>query len=742
MVKKAVAESTGKKFGTFAGVFTPSILTIFGVIMFLRAGYVIGQAGVQNTILILLGAEAICLLTAFSMGAIATNTPVKGGGAYFLISRALGPQYGGAIGMALFFAQSLSVPFYILGFTNSLVQSFPAFTPYFQWIAIGTAVTLFVVNYISTSLTIKSQYIVMAILALAITSFIGGSAVKFDPEILRENMSAHYGEGINFWTIFAIYFPAVTGILAGVNMSGDLKNPSKSLVNGTLAAITVGMIVYFAEIVLCGGSQGRADLINRPYETLVQNALGNTGFLIMGGVFAATISSAIGSFLGAPRVLQAVARDKIFKSLSPFAKGTKNGDEPRLALWLTLIVTVAVIVLTGGGDSMAAFDMIASIVTMFFLCTYGMINLAAFVESFGHNPSFRPKFKFYHWTTSLLGCVSSFAVMFLVDAIAAIIAVVILSGLYLIINRRLMKASFGDARRGFIFSIVIRNLQKLRGMQPHPKNWRPIILALTRNSPNHYPLVQYADWLQGGCGLVTAAQVVEGDLTDFVSRHNGAQNTLQKFLDENDINVFSEVVFSNNIDEGIRSLVQSHSIGPLKPNTVVMGWPQNIERAEMAMNHISNITKLGKSIVSVVNHGVPIRGNHPKRIDIWWRGQKNGSLMMILSHLLCQNWEWRNTQIRILRKIDEEAGREPATVALAELIDAARIKAKPKVVASKDSFEKVLHENSSDADVIFMGFEVPCPENAVEIYTHFDELLKNLPTTLLVHSSGEADLFE
>ncbi|MHC4204487.1 MAG: hypothetical protein ACYSTT_07530, partial [Planctomycetota bacterium] len=213
-------DQKGNQFSTFAGVFTPSILTILGVIMFLRAGYVVGEAGILNTITILCVAELISLVTAISMSAIATNTPVAGGGAYFLISRALGPQFGGAIGLALFLAQALSVPFYILGFTNSLVASFPVLSKWFVPIALVTAAILFSVNLISSGLAIRAQYIVMTMLALAIVSFLGGSLLLFDPEVFQANLSSSYSSNeINFWAVFAIYFPAVTGILAGVNMS-------------------------------------------------------------------------------------------------------------------------------------------------------------------------------------------------------------------------------------------------------------------------------------------------------------------------------------------------------------------------------------------------------------------------------------------------------------------------------------------------------------------------------------------
>jgi amino acid transporter len=732
----------GNQFSTFAGVFTPSILTILGVIMFLRAGYVVGEAGIRNTLLILLGAEAICLLTAISMSAIATNTPVSGGGAYFLISRALGPQFGGAIGLTLFFAQALSVPFYILGFTNSLVSSFPALSGWFVPIALLTAVALFFINLVSSGAAIRFQYVVMAILGLAIAAFLGGALVRFDPSLFKSNLAAAYTKpSINFWTVFAIYFPAVTGILAGVNMSGDLKDPAKSLVRGTLAAIAVGFVVYLLEIVLCGGSQQRGDLLERPYEMLVHNALLGTGFLVIGGVFAATISSAVGSFLGAPRVLQALARDRIFLLLGPFARGSKGKDEPRLGLTLTLGLTIGVIVLASGRESMTAFDTIASVVTMFFLCTYGMINLAAFVESFGGNPSFRPRFRFFHWTTSLVGFVACLAAMALIDPPAAGAAILVIGTIYAILSRRVFSTAFGDARRGFQYALAVRTLQRLRSMAPHPKNWRPTFLVMAGNTQTHMTLIKYATWMEGGRGLVTAAQVLSGDFETFAGRVESLRSTMDTFLRNNALAVFPEVVFAENVDEGIRTLAQAHSIGPLKPNTVLFGWPRSEERADAMFRHVWSIAALGKSVVIVVDKGLPSQYRTRRRIDLWWRGQKNGSLMATLAHLLVQDWEWRNSLIRVLRVVRDDAGRESSLQAIQSLIEASRIRAEPHVIVSAEPFADVFREHSNQADVVFLGMQPSDEEPHTALYRRLDDLLAPMPTTILIHSSGEADVF-
>jgi amino acid transporter len=735
-------DQKGHQFSTFAGVFTPSILTILGAIMFLRAGYVVGEAGILNAILILCAAEVISLLTAISMSAVATNTPVAGGGAYFLISRALGPQFGGAIGLALFLAQALSVPFYTLAFTNSLILRFSSLASWFLPIALGTATLLFVVNLISSGAAIRIQYIVMTMLALAIASFLGGAMARFDPALFQANFGPAYTRPeVGFWFVFAIYFPAVTGILAGVNMSGDLKDPARSLVRGTMLAIAVGFLVYLLQMILCGGSQQRADLLERPFETLADHALWGTWYLVVVGVFAATISSAVGSYLGAPRVLQALARDRIFPILGVFGRGSKGKDEPRLGLALTLILTFGTILLASGSESMAAFDVIAAIVAMFFLATYGMINLAAFVESFGANPSFRPRFKFYHWTTSLVGFVGCLVVMILIDTLAALVAILVVAGIYVFLSRREFRSAFGDARRGFQYSLAVRALQKLRWMTPHAKNWRPTFLVLAGSTQRHMTLIQYAVWMEGGRGLVTAAQVISGDLEAFAARVESLRSAMETYFQNNALAVFPEVVFAENVDEGIRTLAQSHSIGPLKPNTVLFGWPRSAERADVIFRHVWSIAALGKSVVIVVDKGLPPEQQRQRRIDIWWRGQKNGSLMATLAHLLAQNWQWRDSRIRILRVIGDEAGRQSSRQAIRELVEATRIRAEPRVIVSTDSFSNVFRSHSTKADVIFLGLQPPGDESAEHVYQRLTALLSDMPTTILVHSSGEADVF-
>ena len=728
--------------GAFGGVFTPSILTILGVIMFLRVGFVVGHAGIFHMLLILLLAKSITGLTSLSISAISTNTPVAGGGAYFLISRALGLECGGAIGLALFLAQAISVPFYIIGFTEALVRTFPEIQPHFLTIALLANACLFIVSYVGARWATKAQYVIMTVLALSIVGFLGGAISHFQKEIFVENWSFDPSAGslLPFWGVFAIYFPAVTGIMAGVNMSGDLKNPGRAIPLGTLTAVAIGLIIYAAQILLCGGSQTRSQLLDASFETLCRQALFGAGFLVAAGVFAATLSSALGSFLGAPRVLQAVARDKIVPRLGFFARGSVGGDEPRRALWLTLAISSAAIYWAGTDAQGQAFDTLAAVVTMFFLYTYGMINVSAFVESFAGNPSFRPRFKYYHWLAALIGAVACVGVALLIDYRAALLAVIILAALYFALRRKVLQTRFGDARWGFRFSRLRNTMLKLAKMPTTPKNWRPTVLVMIGNPEEQYTLVIYAMWIGAQRGLVTLARMLVGDLDELIDRRKAAIDQLHSFVEDNEFEALSTVVVARDLDEGLSTLLQGYPVGPLKPNIVLLNWPSDGDRAADFVHYLNSVKLVNMSVVLLHDRGVPITQTNP-RVDIWWRGQQNGSLMVLLGHLLALNWQWSRAKIRLIRVIEDAAGREPTDQALRELVNSARVNAEVQVLVSEGPFCEILHRHSSDASLVLLGFNVPEENEAQDFYSNIQNILSELPTALLVHSSGEADLF-
>ncbi len=717
--------------------------------MFMRANFVTGHAGVLGAILILVMAQSITFLTSLSIGAISTNMQVRGGGAYYMISRVIGPEFGGAIGLALFAALALSVPFYVLGFTEALVRSAPALEPHFQIITITAAICLFVIAYVGAHWAIRTQYVIMAILFVSIVAFLGGAIANFSMDTLRANwnpMDVGHIDGVKplgIWILFAIYFPAVTGIDAGVNMSGDLKDPAKSIPRGALAAIAVGFLVYLAEIVLCGGAFERTALVAKPYQTLVTNALFGTGFLVAAGVFAATLSSALGSYLSSPRVLQAVSRDPIVPLLKPFGTGTAKGDEPRRALIFVGVITIVVLIWAGNKSEGASLNAVARVISMFFLYSYGTINLAAFVEAVGHNPSFRPRFRLFHWTTALLGAVGCLVTALFIDARAAVIAAALIASIIWYVKHRQLKATFGDARRGFVYSQVRNGLVRLSAMQEDARNWRPTMLVFSGNPNTREALVSYAVWMESGRGIVYLANVLVGELSEVAARRPAAIKQLKDFCEEKNMHVFPVVAIGDSVEDGVSMLLQTTTVGPLRPNVAVFGWSNQVDEEQLLSftRQLRIARAMDLSLLVIEDRGMP-RARGKKRIDLWWRGERNGSLMLLLAHLLVKNWEWSHTEIRVLRVVENEAGREPATAALADLINDARVDAAAEILVSERPLPEILETHSADADCVFFGFEPPKEGNEQRWQQGYTTMLKTMPTTILVHSVADEDVLE
>jgi len=353
---------------------------------------------------ILAVSKLITVLTTLSLSAAATNTRVEGGGAYFLISRSLGVEFGGAIGVVFFLAQAISVSMYVIGFTEAFSQTIPIEINS-KLIAISCNTLVFACVFTGASWTIKLQYFILLTLVASLVSFFLGAQPLFSMEMLQSNLGSAYGaveaggevKKATLFTMFALFFPAVTGIMAGANMSGDLKNPSKAIPQGTLWSIVATAIVYAAMAVMLAGSASNAALHDDP---LIVRTVSKWPWLITAGVFAATLSSALGSMMGAPRILQALARDTIFPKLQLFAAGSGPSSEPRRAIILTFVISTICII---AGD----LNSIAPLITMAFMITYGTINLATFYETITKNPSYRPTFRYSHWGTALAGAVGS-----------------------------------------------------------------------------------------------------------------------------------------------------------------------------------------------------------------------------------------------------------------------------------------------------------------------------------------------
>ncbi len=684
------AASEPKKFGTFGGVFVPNVLTILGVIMFLRTGWVVGQAGLKDALTILLVANAITLLTSLSLSSIATNIEVKGGGAYFLISRNLGLEIGGSVGIPLFLAQAVSVAFYIIGFAESLQYLMPNLPV--KLVTLGTLMVLFAVAWKGADLAIKAQYFILGALGLALLSFFLGWSPA---EGWADRVQPAYETGLNFWLVFAIFFPAVTGIMSGVSMSGDLQNPSKSVPRGTLLAVVVCFVIYGTQMVWLSIHATREELIT---NSLVMERIAVVGPLIFVGLWAATLSSALASLLAAPRTLQALARDRIV----PFGlgQGHGTGNEPRVAM----LVTVG---LAGACLMAGRLDVIAPVITMFFLTTYGTVNLVAGLSGLAANPSYRPTFR-VHWLPCLVGAGGCLFVMFLLNAVATVVAVAGIIGLYTLLKRRQYQTAWGDERSGIWFALARFGLLKLAASRQHVRNWRPVILVLVGNPSNRQALVGLANRLESRRGLLFLSQIITGDWAKMVGRQAAIQRQLQEFIRENRLSAVGKTVMADSFEQGVSTLLQVAGVGALEPNTVLIGWSEDALREREFTGAVRRILELERNLLIFAEAELPQRELEPV-IDVWWRAKHNGSFMLTLAHLWQEGAVGREYRLRVRRIVASAEGRDEMEQAMQEMVRKTRFEAEIDIVVDSGPPLAVIARESENSALCFVGVSLDAP---------------------------------
>ncbi|MGB2928718.1 MAG: amino acid permease [Desulfobacterales bacterium] len=735
--KDVSGDKTGTM-GTFAGVFTPSILTILGIILFLRLGYVVGSAGLGHALIIITLANAISVLTSISLSAVATNIKVKGGGVYYLISRTLGSEFGGAIGMVLFLAMSVSIAFYCIGFGEAVAVLLPQSvftTP--RIIAVFAVIFLFIFAWLGADWATRFQYVVMALLVLALFSFFTGGLPRWELSTLVQNWRVP-SEGPKFWVLFAIFFPAVTGFTQGVSMSGDLKDPGKSLSLGTFLAVGISILVYFGVALVFAGALSN-EILMTDYGAMKRVARFN--FLIDAGVVAATLSSAMASFLGAPRILQSLASDRIFPFLLPFAKGDGPSDNPRRAVLLSAAIAL-------GSIGLGQLNLIARVVSMFFLISYGLLNYATFYEARAASPSFRPRFKWFDLRLSLLGFLACLLVMLAIDFKTGLIAVSILFAVYQYLRRTAGPARWADSRRSYYLQMTRKNLLGASVEPEHARDWRPQILAFSKDAHRRERLLQFASWIEGGSGLTTVVKILEGEGVKMLKLQEAAELELRSDISAHGFSAFPLVVFGPDPEMTLHLLIQSTGVGPLKANTVLLNWRSPRSETHNDLRELSftrNLRaayRLGKNIVIIDPdekkwNQLQTQSAEKRRIDVWWWGDATSRLMLLLAYLTTRNEPWESAKIRVLAAgYDEDTSENMED--LKNALDEARIQAETIIVTDADA-EK-LSECSWDAAVVFLSFRIRGHQITCPFDEPLEEILPRLPVTALVLAAEDIDL--
>ena len=702
-------------------MFTPSILTILGVILYLRSGWVVGNAGIGGAVLIVVIANGVTFLTALSVAAVATNMRVGAGGAYFMISRSLGVEIGAAIGIPLFLAQAFSVTLYAFGLAESLQLIWPGLPQ--RTVATLTILVVALLATRGAGLALKLQLPIMVGIVLSLGALVfgvvtngGGTAPDLAPAGV-----------IGFWEVFAVFFPAVTGIMAGVSLSGDLEEPAKSIPWGTLSAVVVGFIVYLSVVIGLGLSADRSTLIS---DNLIWFTLaGGASILIFPGIWGAIFSSAVGSVLGAPRTLQAMVDDRILPAFLGRPIGRIEG--PGVPLLVSLAVALGAVTL---GD----LNTVAPALTMFFLTTYGVVNLVAGVERLAGDPSFRPTWN-VHWAASLAGAFGCFWVMYLINPGALFIAIAVEVGVYLIMRRRALIAPWGDLRRGALTSLVRSSMLQLRRLPRDPRNWRPNIALFAGSVPKRRSLVEFANWLVQDRGILTVVDLLVGDTAALSKQAKARSDDLTAEIEGFGVQAFAEVDVVEDFEQGAITVAQANGVAGIETNTAMFGWSEKEERRRSTLAIIESLAHVG--ISSVICRPAPLSAARQRRqIHVWWGGlQHNGDMLVLFSHLLSLNPEWRNSDICIKSVATSEMMLQRNEALLAQVVNNARISAHTEVMLKPPdrSVQQLMCERSANADAVFLGLRSVASGGEAQYARRIDGLLSELPTVMLVRSSGE-----
>ncbi len=720
-----------KKYGAFGGVFTPSILTILGVIMYLRLGWVTGVAGLWGVIAIIVLAHVISITTGLSISSIATDKKIKAGGIYYLLSRSLGLPMGGAIGITLFIATALSISLYIVGFTDnflsiSVISSLFNITEVslFHVRVTGSIVltVLVIIGLISTETAIKTQFLILGAIVLSFLSILLGIFVFTTDPASSNVLTSKTPRDFSFVEIFAIFFPAVTGFTAGVAMSGDLKDPKKDIPKGTLLAIAVGFIVYISMALIFYFYVDNELLVN-DYNFLVKIAW--IPFLVIAGIWGATLSSALGGILGGPRILQAVARDKIIPRI--LAKGHGKNKEPRNALLFTFVLAELGILI---GD----LNIIAGIVSMFYLTAYGFINISFALEKWA-STDFRPSFKIPMWV-GILGFVATFFVMIQLDIISMMGAMVILIIIYYIIRKKQLRLAMGDVWQSVGASLLRVILTKLDQAKVIERNWRANILLFSGGKSSRPHLIEFAKYMVGKQGMISNFDLVLNTTSKVLfPKHKQAIPEDEMSGDEG---VFARRQECSNIYAGIKSISATYGFSGVEPNTVLLGWARQTDDPVGFAQMLKYLTELDLNIVMLDYDELHGFGSY-QQIDIWWRGgSNNGNLVLSLIKFIRLSYEWRNVTVRLMI-ISNDVQKEAKIISDTErVLDRMRMEAEIRIInnESKQPVNLVIKNESADADLIFLGIADVQEGKEMEFIERADYLYQDLGTVALVKASS------
>ncbi|MFT5916273.1 MAG: amino acid transporter [Flammeovirgaceae bacterium] len=719
-------------FGT-SPVFFTAICTILGAILFLRLGFATGNLGLLGTVWMIILGHLVTIPTAMSIAEIATNQRVEGGREYYIISRSFGTAVGGAIGLALYFSQAVSVAFYVVAFAE-------AFRPFFD-LLLASDYNIYVYDYrlvsilailILTLFTLSQNrrvgvrmiYLVAGILVVAIILFLTGTP-KNGNDFSVYDLGQRVDDPADFFYIFAIIFPAFTGMTAGVGLSSDLKNPSKSIPKGTIYATVAGLVIYIIVAIKLYYSASVAELNGNEF---VMSDIAVWGPIIPLGLAAATITSAIGSFLVAPRTLQAIAADRVLPS-SPanfwLGKLSRLKREPKNATIITAIIALFFVFI---GDV----NTIAQIVTICFLITYGGICSVSFLEHFTADPTYRPAFR-SRWYISLIGAVVSLYLIFRIYHNYAILSLILIFLIYYAIDRfNKEKSGISAIFQGFIFQLN-RELQVfLQKSKKDPKgeHWRPSIVCISERTFEKFAAFDLLRWISHKYGFGTYIHRIDGYLsteTNLLSQEY--LNRMINMAEDSNSNVYLDTLVSPSFTAAISSVIQLPGMSGKENNTMLFEFDKNNPDKELAniMDNFTLVRSVGFDICILASSTRSF--GYKSKIDIYLTSNDidNANLMILLGFVILGHPEWKGARIRLLavHPVDEIAEQRERILALVESGRLPISRNNVELIAKENDTDvkSIINEKSKDACLTIIGIRTELVKHKKkEIFLGYEEI--------------------
>lgn len=718
--------NTNAKFGTLP-VFLTALSTILGAILFLRFGWAVGQVGFFGVLGIIILGHIVTIPTAFAVAEIATNQRVQGGGAYYIISRSFGMNIGGAIGIALYLSQAISVAFYVIAFGEAfeplidwIYSTYGFIIPDRRWITLPTMALLSLMILLKgANIGMKALYFVVAILLTSLAMFFMGDSPIKPPEI---NFHAHIPEHLDFFFVFTIIFPAFTGLAAGLGLSGDLKDPKKSIPRGTLWATVVGMLVYVAVAYKFAVSASPEDLVG---DQLLMRKIAVWGPIIPVGLAAASLSSALGSIMVAPRTLQAIGFDNIFPQNSLnnwFAKGKQKDNEPVNGSLVTIIIAFVFVFF---GDV----DFVAQIISMFFMVTYGAICLISFLEHFAADPAYRPTFR-SNWYISALGALASFWLMFQMNAPYAAISLFIMGIIYYVV----MKSNDENQGLNKLFKGVIFQLSRqlqimLQRADSTEKetSWRPFGVCISHDTFKRRSAFDIMRWISYKYGFGTYIHFIKGYLNEKTTQES--KKVLERLIQlsaGSKNRVYLDTIISPSYTSAIAQVVQLSGITGKGNNLILFEFsrtdPTNLK--EIQANY--ELVDSAGFDICILNTSYKSFG-YKNEMHIWISPDdyRNANLMILLGYIILGHPDWKKGKIKIFTLYPEEEMEEKRKE-LMVLIKTGRLPISPANISmvpyETENRKTVIMKYSADADLTIIGFTSEMLKNISELSEGYQDL--------------------